>query len=141
MEKSLNSHIAAIYSPLVLAYMGDSVYELIVRERIVRRGNCPVNRMYRDAVHYVKASAQAKIARKLEEAALLSEEERTVLKRGRNAHSKTMAKHASMVDYRMATGLEALLGYLWLSEEKERVLELVEAGIRLIDEEDVKKHE
>lgn len=136
MEKSLSNQTAAMYSPLVLAYLGDALYELIVRERIVRRGNCQVNKMHHGAVRYVKAAAQARIARYLEEQNLLEESEKAAFRRGRNAHSKTTARNASVIDYRMATALEALLGYLWLSGERERMKELVEVGIHWLEQEE-----
>lgn len=136
MEKSLSDQTAAMYSPLVLAYLGDALYELIVRERIVRRGNCQVNKMHHGVVRYVKAAAQARIARYLEEQNLLEESEKAAFRRGRNAHSKTTARNASVIDYRMATALEALLGYLWLSGERERMKELVEVGIHWLEQEE-----
>ena len=122
---------AADYSPLVLAYMGDAVWELIVRTKIVREGNRQVNRMHHDAVRYVKAEAQARMIRLIEPE--LTPREAGVYRRGRNAHSNTMAKNASMIDYRMATGFEALMGYLYLSGNIDRILELVERGIKAVD--------
>ena len=128
---------AAMYSPLVLAYLGDAVYELLIRTRLVRAGNRQVNKLHHEAVHYVKAAAQAKLSQLLLNE--LTEQERAVLKRGRNAHSNTMAKHASMIDYRMATAFEALLGYLWLAGQEERVLELVQLGLARLSEEERKQ--
>lgn len=115
------------YSPLTLAYIGDGVYELIVRTILVKKGNRPVNQLHRQASSLVKAAAQSAMMEKLEP--LLTEEERSVYRRGRNAHSPTMAKHASMGDYRRATGFEALMGYLYLKEDFLRITELVRAGI------------
>lgn len=115
------------YSPLTLAYIGDGVYELIVRTILVKKGNRPVNQLHRQASSLVKAAAQSAMMEKLEP--LLTEEERSVYRRGRNAHSPTMAKHASMGDYRRATGFEALVGYLYLKEDFLRITELVRAGI------------
>ncbi len=125
---------AANYSPLVLAYMGDAVYELLIRNRIVRSGNRQVNKMHHEAVHYVKAATQARLAQLLE--AELSEDERAVMKRGRNAHSNTMAKNASMIDYRMATAFEALLGYLWLNDAQDRLSALVRTGLARFEAEE-----
>ena len=110
------------YSPLTLAYVGDAVYEIIVRTTLVKEGNCPVNQLHRKASALVKASAQAEAVRRIEP--VLTEEEKNVYRRGRNAHSPTMAKHATMTDYRHATGFEALLGYLYLKGDVERLLEL-----------------
>ena len=116
------------YSPLTLAYIGDGVYELIIRTILVKRGNRPVNQLHKQASSLVKAAAQSAMMETLEP--LLTEEEKSVYKRGRNAHSTTMAKHATMADYRRATGFEALLGYLYLKEDFARLVELVRAGIR-----------
>ena len=115
------------YSPLTLAYIGDGVYELVIRTILVKKGNCPVNRIHRKASSLVKASAQSAIMEKIEEH--LTQEEHAIYRRGRNAHSPTMAKHATMADYRRATGFEALMGYLYLKEEYTRMLTLIRMGI------------
>ena len=115
------------YSPLTLAYIGDGVYELIVRTVLVKRGNCPVNRLHKQASSLVKAASQSAMMEVLEP--MLTEEEAGVYRRGRNAHSPTMAKHATMSDYRRATGFEALIGYLYLKEDFTRMTELVLAGL------------
>ena len=115
------------YSPLTLAYIGDGVYELIIRTILVKKGNCPVNRLHKKASSLVKAGAQSAIMEVIEEK--LTPEELSVYRRGRNAHSPTMAKHATMADYRRATGFEALMGYLYLKEDYPRMLTLVRMGI------------
>ena len=115
------------YSPLTLAYIGDGVYELIIRTTLVKKGNCPVNRLHKKASSLVKAGAQSAIMEVIEEE--LTPEELSVYRRGRNAHSPTMAKHATMADYRRATGFEALMGYLYLKEDYTRILTLVRMGI------------
>ncbi|MCI7288484.1 MAG: ribonuclease III [Blautia sp.] len=115
------------YSPLTLAYIGDGVYELIIRTILVKKGNCPVNRLHKKASSLVKAGAQSAIMEVIEED--LTPEELSVYRRGRNAHSPTMAKHATMADYRRATGFEALMGYLYLKEDYTRILTLVRMGI------------
>ena len=115
------------YSPLTLAYIGDGVYELIVRTVLVKRGNCPVNRLHKQASSLVKAASQSAMMEVIEP--MLTEEEAGVYRRGRNAHSPTMAKHATMSDYRRATGFEALIGYLYLKEDFTRMTELVHAGL------------
>ena len=115
------------YSPLTLAYIGDGVYELIIRTILVKKGNCPVNRLHKKASSLVKAGAQSAIMEVIEEE--LTPEELSVYRRGRNAHSPTMAKHAMMADYRRATGFEALMGYLYLKEDYTRMLTLVRMGI------------
>ena len=115
------------YSPLTLAYIGDGVYVLIIRTILVKKGNCPVNRLHKKASSLVKAGAQSAIMEVIEEE--LTPEELSVYRRGRNAHSPTMAKHATMADYRRATGFEALMGYLYLKEDYTRMLTLVRMGI------------
>ena len=115
------------YSPLTLAYIGDGVYELVIRTILVKKGNCPVNQLHKKPRSLVKAGAQSKMMELLEPD--LTEEELAVYKRGRNAHSPTMAKHATMADYRRATGFEALMGYLYLKEDYSRIVELVRKGI------------
>lgn len=120
------------YSPLVLAFLGDSVYEREIRERIVREGNASPNQLNKRSSFLAKASTQAMMAQ-----ALLSEmtdEEVAVYRRGRNANSHTMAKNATVADYRRATGLEALMGYLFLCGEEERCRELISLGIEKIQE-------
>ena len=115
------------YSPLTLAYIGDGDYELVIRTVLVKKGNCPVNQLHRKASSLVKAASQSAMMEFIEP--MLTEEEHSVYRRGRNAHSPTMAKHATMADYRRATGFEALMGYLYLKEDFGRIVELVRAGI------------
>lgn len=115
------------YSPLTLAYIGDAVYELIIRTIVVESGNAPVNKLHKKSASFVKASAQAQIMTAIEP--LLTEAETQIFKRGRNAKSYTTAKNASVIDYRMASGFEALIGYLYLDGCYERMIELVKAGI------------
>lgn len=115
------------YSPLTLAYIGDGVYELVIRTVLVKKGNCPVNQLHRKASSLVKAGTQSSMMEVIEP--MLTEEEHSVYRRGRNAHSPTMAKHATMADYRRATGFEALMGYLYLKDDFSRIIELVRAGI------------
>lgn len=115
------------YSPLTLAYIGDAIYELVIRTILVEKGNTQVNKLHQRASKLVKASAQSEIVEKLKP--YLTEEEMGIFKRGRNAKSFTMAKNASMSDYRRATGFEALMGYLYLTEQWDRMLELIKIGI------------
>ena len=117
------------YSPLALAYIGDAVYDLIIRTVVVARANRPANELHRIAVKYVSASAQAQIVQaRMDE---FTEEEQSVYRRGRNSKPHTMAKNASAGDYLKATGFEAVLGYLYLSDRMDRVLELVKKGTEL----------
>ena len=115
------------YSPLVLAYIGDGIYELIVRTILVERGNRQANTLHKRASNYVKASAQAAMINAVQEE--LTEEERQIFKRGRNAKTVSMAKHATMHDYRYATGFEALMGYLYLTDQMKRMIDLVKMGM------------
>ena len=114
------------YSPLTLAYIGDAAYELVVRTFLVDQGNSRPDKLHRKASSMVKAAAQAAMAEALKDS--LTEEELSVYRRGRNAKSPTMAKNASMYDYRKATGFEALMGYLYLKGEQKRLIDLVYAG-------------
>lgn len=116
------------YSPLVLAYMGDAIYELIIRTVLVKHSNCPVQKLHRKASSLVKAEAQANLIERIQP--LLTEEEAHVYKRGRNAKSYTKAKNASTIDYRKATGMEALAGYLYLKKDTQRLLDLVWEGLK-----------
>ena len=119
-------------SPLVLAYIGDSIFDLVVKTMIVTKGNTQVNKMNRMASSIVKAESQSKMIGYIEDK--LSEEEEGVYKRGRNAKSVSPAKNQSITDYRRATGFEALLGYLYLKKEWKRMLELVKIGLDSIKE-------
>lgn len=119
---------AGQYSPLVLAYMGDAVFEIFVREKLVREANMPVNKLHRAASALVNATSQSLMIAALEEA--LTPEERNIFRRGRNAKSNTAAKHAAIADYRRATGFEALLGWLYLQGKQERLKELMEMAVQ-----------
>ena len=115
------------FSPLTLAYIGDAVYEIVIRTIIVEKGNAPVNKLHHKASSLVKAVAQKVAMEKI--LPLLTEEEEAVYKRGRNAKSYTSAKNASVIDYRIATGFEALMGFLYLMGRNERMLELVKIAV------------
>jgi ribonuclease-3 family protein len=115
------------YSPLTLAYIGDAIYDLVIRTIVVERGNRSANQLHKKAVGYVNARVQAKMIDALEEE--LTEEERAVYHRGRNAKSYTAAKNASIIEYRKATGLETLCGYLYLQGEQERMLTLIRTAL------------
>lgn len=123
---------AGMYSPLVLAYIGDAVYELLIRTKVVNQGSMQVNKMHKKSASLVKAETQANLVKVLLET--LTPGELAVYKRGRNARAATTAKHATMIDYRMATGFEALIGYLYLDEQYERLLELIHEGLEKIGE-------
>ena len=118
------------YSPLTLAYIGDAVYDLVVRTIVVERGNKSANTLHKGTVRYVNARVQAKMIDALESE--LTEEETAVYHRGRNAKSYTAAKNASIIEYRKATGLETLYGYLYLNGQQERMLYLIREAIARI---------
>lgn len=109
-------------SPLTLAFIGDTVFDLLVREDLICKANRPANDLHNLAVQKVKASAQAGFIEKI--MPHLTEAELAVYKRGRNAKSGHLPKNASQSDYHMATGFEALIGYLYLSDRIERIKEL-----------------
>ena len=115
------------YSPLTLAYIGDGIYDLVIRSMIVAQGNTKASQLHNHTSHLVKAHSQSAMMEYL--LPVLSEEEEAVYKRGRNAKSPTMAKNASMSDYRRATGFEALMGYLYLADRFDRILELTVLGL------------
>ena len=114
-------------SPLVLAYVGDCVYDLIIKTMVVGRGNRPVHRLHEETSQYVQASAQSFMMRSMQEH--LNEEEHGVYRRGRNARSVSPAKNQSITDYRRATGFEALVGYLYLQKKYQRLTELITIGL------------
>lgn len=116
-----------LLSPLTLAFVGDVVYELLVREKIVQVGSMPTKKLNALKVELVRASAQARVYDALE--SILSEEEHDILKRGRNAHTGSVPKNGSIAEYRKATGVEALFGYLYLKKETERLHQLFERAM------------
>ncbi len=136
MEKNLNNlpeiirstyefkeHDPATLSPLTLAFIGDTVFDLIVRTRVIENGNAPVNKLHKTASSLVNATTQSAIIREL--IPQLDETELKMFKRGRNAKSYTSAKNANINDYRVATGFESLIGWLYLSGDMARIYELV----------------
>ncbi len=127
----LDKSDANIYSPLVLAYVGDAVYELFIRTKVVSEGNVQVNKMHKKSAEFVKAETQSVIIQTLMDT--LSEEEQSVYRRGRNAKSYTSAKHASISDYRKATGFEALMGYLYLDGQTDRLCEIISESIKIAE--------
>ena len=110
------------YSPLTLAFLGDSVYEVMVRETLLREANRPARELHAQAVAHVRAAYQADAAGRIAE--MLTETEADILRRGRNASGISVPKHATPADYRKATGVECLFGYLYLCGEITRLREL-----------------
>ena len=139
MEKSLNlkekfmnefglvEQDIRTYSPLTLAYIGDAIFELVVRTVLVERKNTQAEKLHKAATQIVKAESQARMIEALKES--LTPEEMSAYKRGRNAKAVTRAKNATMADYRKATGFEALMGYLYLKGDMERMIELIHLGV------------
>lgn len=119
------------YSPLTLAYIGDAVYDLIIRTMVVGKGNTSANKLHKQTIEYVKAPAQAILVEAIQEE--LTPDELAVYKRGRNAKPYTMAKNATINEYKHATGLEALVGYLYLTDQMERAMELIVIGLHKTD--------
>lgn len=115
------------YSPLALAYLGDCIFELVIRSLILNQGNKPVQKLHRETSAIVQASAQSRMMRVIQEE--LTEEEHQIYKRGRNSKTVSPAKNQSVTDYRRATGFEALMGYLYLKREYSRMLELIKMGL------------
>ena len=109
-------------SALALAHMGDAVYELLVRRELCRQGNLTANELHRQTIRHVTASAQARAAKKIRSA--LTEQEDAIYRRGRNSHSHAAPGSCTEGEYHAATGLEALLGWLYLREEMDRLEEL-----------------
>ena len=118
------------YSPLTLAYIGDGVFDLIIRTVVVDKGNTSPNELHRHTSSIVKAHTQALMAEALMEE--LTEEEHDVYRRGRNAKSFTTAKNATVADYRQATGFEALMGYLYLEDRFDRAVYLSRRALDLL---------
>lgn len=121
------------YSPLTLAFIGDSVFDLIIRTYVVESGNAPVNKLHHRCSKLVQAGAQAQLFHSIKD--LLTEEEMAVFKRGRNAKSFTTAKNAGLLEYKTATGMEALIGYLYLTNRIDRIMELMQHHISSTDNE------
>ncbi len=127
-------------NPLTLAFIGDSTFENFVRERIIRRGTASLpHKLHLEAIRYVKAANQSYIMEVIESG--LSEEEAYIYKRGRNMKSMTVPKNAKVLDYRRATGFEALIGYLFLIGEEERLMEIMELSAKAVEERQEKTKE
>ena len=122
------------YSPLVLAYIGDCVFDLIIKSMMINKGNNKVHKLHEMTSSYVQASSQSFMMRAMQEH--LTETEHAVYRRGRNAKSVSPAKNQSITDYRRATGFEALLGYLYLNKEYKRLVDLVKIGLDSFEEQE-----
>lgn len=114
-------------SPLVLAYIGDTVYEVFIRTMLISKGNAPVHKLHKRSIEFVKAKAQSDIIHRMLEA--LTPEEQDAVRRGRNAKSGTIPKNADVTEYKYATGFEALIGYLYLTRNNNRLMEILKMAI------------
>lgn len=114
---------ASEYNPLAVAYIGDTVYDLFIRTKIMEKGNRQVMNMHKEAIKYVNATAQAKSVALIEP--YLSEDEKRIIKWGKNAKSVSVPKNANVKDYHIATGFEVLLGSLYISNQEERLNEIL----------------
>ncbi|MEE1032641.1 MAG: ribonuclease III domain-containing protein [Ruminococcus sp.] len=128
----LESQDIRSYSPLTLAYIGDAIYDLYIRTILVSRGNKQANKLHKEASSLVKAPTQSKMIETLQP--LFTEEEEAVYKRGRNAKSYTTAKNATTGEYRRATGFEAVMGYLYLTDQNHRIIDLIKIGLESLDD-------
>ena len=127
IERKKDEKDARLLSPLVWAYVGDSVYELYVRTRLVNSSNAKPHKLHLESIKYVKAKSQADILDKIKDK--LSEEELEIVRRGRNTENHHVAKNASVADYSLSTGFEALIGYLYLTKNDERLKEILDMCI------------
>ena len=140
MEADLNEYLNSkfniepkdirTYSPLTLAYIGDSIFDVVIRSILVSKGNTPVNKLHQRASQIVKATTQAAMVLALMEE--LTEEEADWYRRGRNSKPHTKAKNASTMDYLEATGFEAVIGYLYLTGDMNRICDIVKRGLEAV---------
>lgn len=129
MEKDLDIRE---YNIKTLAYIGDSVYELYVREHLVKNSREVASKIHRKTVKYVSAKAQEFIINNIYEA--LTEEEKDIYRRGRNANANTVPKNTDIVIYKKSTGFEAVIGYLYLTKQKRRLEDIIRESIKIISE-------
>ena len=122
-----------IFPALTLAYIGDCVFDMVIRTAVIYKSHKQVNDLHKKTIKFVKAETQAIMIQGLMDNEVLTEEERSVYKRGRNTKSHTSAKNASIAAYRKATGFEAVLGYLYVTKQMERILELTKIGLTYTD--------
>ena len=119
------------YNPLVLAYVGDAVYEVFIRTLLVSKGNMSVHKLHKNSINYVKAKAQSDIIHRIME--LLTQEEMDIVRRGRNAKSGTIPKNADVTEYKYATGFESLIGYLYLKKDFNRLIQILNISVSELD--------
>lgn len=126
---------------LALAYMGDGVFDVYIRYRLISQGQVRPNQLHRRATAYVSAKAQALVLYRMQEDGVLREEEEAVVRRGRNAKSGTIPKHTDQQTYRMSTAFEALIGYLYLTKQHERMDELIQYAVDWIEGKEELSHD
>lgn len=114
---------AKMLSPLVWAYVGDAVYELFIRTMLTNNSNAKPHKLHIESIKYVKAKSQADILKKIDEK--LTEEEKDIVRRGRNTENHHIAKNTNVADYAQSTAFEALIGYLYLTKQDERLKEIL----------------
>lgn len=119
---------------IALAFEGDAVYSMYIRRHLIFQGLTKPNQLHREATKYVSAKAQANLISLMLEEGILTEKEEDIYKRGRNTNSHTKAKNADIVTYRMSTGFEAVMGYLHMTEEIERLEELIDWCVKRVEE-------
>lgn len=127
IERNKSQDEVDMLSPLVWAYVGDSVYEMFIRTNLINNSNAKPHKLHIESIKYVKAKAQADILKKIQED--LTEEEKNIVRRGRNTENHHVAKNANVADYAQSTAFEALIGYLYLSKKDERLKEILDSCI------------
>ena len=127
IERNKKEEEINMLSPLTWAYIGDCVYELYVRQELVNKTNLKPHNLHMEAIKYVKASKQAEILNKIMD--VLTDKEKDIVRRGRNAENHHLPKNASVQDYMYSTAFEALIGYLYLTKQDERLKEILELCI------------
>ncbi len=127
IERKKAEEEVKMLSPLVWAYVGDSVYEMFIRVHLVNISNAKPNKLHKESIQYVKAKAQADTLEKLQDH--LTEAEKDIVRRGRNVQNHHIAKNANVADYAMSTAFEALIGYLYLTNQDERLKEILDLCI------------
>lgn len=120
------------YKPVRLAYIGDAVYEVYIRQMILKKYDYPMDKISKLVIRYVNATSQSKIILQIFD--LLSEKEKLMVKKGRNLKTKSSAKNASIREYRYATGFECLIGYLYILEDFKRIEKIIKMGVNVLDE-------
>lgn len=122
IERRKNIEEAKLLSPLTWAYIGDSVYEMFIRTELINKSNAKPHKLHIEAIKYVKAKSQSEILKKIYDD--LTEEEKDVVRRGRNTENHHIAKNANSAEYAQATAFEALIGYLYLTKQDDRLIEI-----------------